>query len=208
MPSLGSEFRLHVVYVVSQDLIFGAESFQHTGHLYPSISDFPLLSLPKDFESFSLFMCLHLLGLSPVSLYGLLQLYPPCIHFLNDITICAYPPPGERLRDDICFDHFEQRIHDPFSIRLQEPFPSHEPYPAEDLHPELLPRDGPNYIDSILLLLDVLGPHTEYVPAFVHVHVVLHTTDVRRECFSVVGLHLLFLLNRVAQLPLEVLDLG
>jgi hypothetical protein len=31
---------------------------------------------------------------------------------------------------------------------------------------------------------------------------------VRRECFSVVGLHLLFLLNRVAQLPLEVLDLG
>jgi hypothetical protein len=70
-PFLSSPLLLHVFYIVLKYLTLSPDRLEYLRHLYPRISDLPLLPLSEYLKRFCLLMHLHHLSLDSVSHYRL-----------------------------------------------------------------------------------------------------------------------------------------
>lgn len=187
-------------------MIFDPDCFHDLGNLNPRVRDLPLLPLPEYAHGLCLFMCLHDLGLVPVSHYRLLQMLLPLLHLPHHLGISAHSPLREGPRHYVLLHQPEQIGDDPFRVGFKEALAGNQTDTGEDLHAHLSTRYGTYQVDRVLLLLDVVGPDTEDVAAAVHIYVVVHARNVSGECLFVVGLELLLDLDRMLVLVSHLLN--
>ncbi len=82
-------------------------------------------------------------------------------------------------------------------------FPGYQSDPREYLHPQVLPGDGPNHVNSVFLSLNIISPYTEYVSLFIDVCVIGNPGDMCLESLLKVLFQLVLQLNGTFQLLIQ-----
>lgn len=124
-------------------------------------------------------------------------------HFSHDLGISYYSPLRVSFLQETGFEH-PGEVSDYFlSVLLQVVFSSYQSDAAEDLHSQVLTSYGSDDIDSVLLFLDEVSPHTEDVSSLVYVGVVVNSADMSFKSFLIISLQLFFEIDGFIQLYLQ-----